>query len=85
MDIDDITQLDTQVVADHAIHTGGAIVKIVVGEHGQDGVLALLALDQDGVATEELKSLQGVVGQRDDGVVIVHRIGNTVVVPCISI
>ena len=78
MDRDDITVLDTKVVADHTVHAGRPIVKVVISKHDQDGVLAFLALDKHRVAAEELKSLHGVVGQSDDGVVVVHCICNTV-------
>lgn len=77
MDGNDVAVLDTEVVADNAIDAGLTILKIVVGKNNQDGVLALLSLDQNGVATEELESLHSVVGESDDRVVIVGSIGNT--------
>ena len=54
---DDITMLDAKVVTDNAVQAGAAIVKVVVGENDQDGVLALLAADEDGIAAEELQGL----------------------------
>lgn len=66
MDGDDVAVLDAEVVADDAVDTGLTILEIVIGENNQDSVLALLSLDQDGVATEELKGLHGVVGEGDD-------------------
>ena len=47
-------QSNTQVVSHSAVDSGAAIIKVVVCKHNQDGVLSLLALDEDSVATEEL-------------------------------
>lgn len=66
MDGDDVAVLDAEVVADNAVDAGLTILEIVIGENNQDSVLALLSLDQDGVATEELEGLHGVVGKGDD-------------------
>jgi hypothetical protein len=77
VDSDDVSVLDTEVVADNTVDAGLTIFKIVVGENDQDGVLALLSLDQNSVATEELESLHGVVREGDDGVVIVGGVSNT--------
>ena len=77
VDGDNVTMLDTEVVADNAVDAGLTILEIVIGENNQDGVLALLSLDQNGVATEELESLHGVVREGDDGVVIVGGVSNT--------
>lgn len=74
---DNVAVLDTEVVADNTVDASLTILEIVVGENNQDGILALLSLDQNGVATEELKSLHGVVGEGDDGVVIVGSVGDT--------
>jgi hypothetical protein len=54
VDSDDVAVLDTEVVADNAVDAGLTILEIVVGENNQDGILALLSLDQNGIATEEL-------------------------------
>jgi len=77
VDGNDVAVLDTEVVADNAVDAGLTILEIVVGENDQDGVLALLSLDQNGIATEELESLHGVVREGDDGVVIVGGVSNT--------
>lgn len=77
MDSNDVAVLDTEVVADNTVDAGLTILEIVVGENNQDGILALLSLDQNGVATEELESLHGVVGEGNDGVVIVGGVSNT--------
>ena len=61
---------------DHAVHTDGAIVEVVVGEDDEHGVLSLLALDEDSVATEQLEGLHGVVGEGEDGVVIGGGVGD---------
>jgi hypothetical protein len=61
VDGDNITVLDTQVVANDTVYPRGAVIKIVVCKHDEDGVLPLLALDENCVTTEELESLHGVV------------------------
>jgi hypothetical protein len=77
VDGNDVAVLDTEVVADNTVDAGLTILEIVVGENDQDGVLALLSLDQDSIATEELESLHGVVREGDDGVVIVGGVSDT--------
>jgi hypothetical protein len=74
VDGDDVTVLDAQVVTDDPVDASAAVIQVVVGQDDQDGVLPLLAADKDGVATEELESLHGVVRKGDDGVVIVDGI-----------
>lgn len=61
VDGDNITVLDTQVVANDTVYPRRAIVEVVVGEHDKNCVLSLLALDEDCVTTEELERLHGVV------------------------
>jgi len=78
VDGDNIAVLDSQIVANDSVYPRRAIVEIVVCEHDQDCVLALLALDQHSVATEELERLHGVVREGDDGVVIVDGIGDAI-------
>jgi hypothetical protein len=76
VDGDDVTKLYAEVVPDHAVHADGAIIEVVVGEDDEHGVLSLLALDEDSVATEQLKGLHGVVGEGQDGVVIGGGVGD---------
>ena len=78
MNGDDIAMLDPKVVANHPVNAGASIIQIVVGEDDQDSVLALLALDQDCVTTEQLKCFHGVVGERNDGIVIAGGVGDSV-------
>jgi hypothetical protein len=54
MDSDDIAVLDSEVVANHSVDAGASIIKIVVGQHDQDCILALLAFYQYRVASEQL-------------------------------
>ena len=61
VDGDNITVLDTQVVANDTVYPRRTIVKVVIGEHDKNGVLPLLALDEDCVTTEELERLHGIV------------------------
>jgi hypothetical protein len=84
VDGDHITVLDSEVMANDTVYPCGAIVEVVICEHDQDCVLALLALDKDSVATEELERLHGVVREGDNGVVIVDGIGDTVKVSTLS-
>lgn len=58
---DNVTVLDTKVVANDSVDACASIIEIIIGENDQDSILALLALDEDRVATEELESLHGVV------------------------
>ena len=76
VDGDNIAVLHPQVVANNSVYPRGAVIEVVICQHDENCVLALLALDQDGVATEELQRLHGVVGEGDDGVVIVDGIGD---------
>jgi len=68
--------LDTKVVANNTVDASATIVELIIGEDDKDGILALLSLDQDGVATEELEILHGLVGEGNDRVVIVDGIGD---------
>jgi hypothetical protein len=76
VDGDNIAMLDPEVVTDNSVEAGAAVIKLIIGKYNQDGVLPLLAPNQDGIATEELESLHGVVRQGDNRIVIVDGIGN---------
>ena len=76
VDCDDISVLHPQVVSDHSIYPCRAIIELIICQDDQDGVLSLLALYQDCVATEQLKCFHGVVGECDNGVVIVYGVGD---------
>lgn len=78
MDGDDVAMLHTKVVSHDTVDAGTAVIEIIIRQHDQNGVLALLALYQNCVATEELERLHGIVGKSDHGIVIVDRIGHTV-------
>ena len=78
VDGNDIAVLDAQIVPNNSVYPRRPVIKVVVSEDDKNSVLALLALDQNGIATEELERLHGVVGKRDDGVVIVDGIGHAV-------
>ena len=82
MDGDNVTVLDTQVVANDTVYPCGAIIKVVVRKHNQDCVLALLSLNEDGITAEELECLHGVVREGDNRVVIVDGVGDTAIVSC---
>ena len=52
-----IGEADAEVLSDDLVHTDVGVVAGLVGQDDADGITALLALDEDGVATEELKFL----------------------------
>lgn len=54
MNGDDITMLDAQIVPDHTVHPGTSIVQVIISKHDENCVFSLLALDQDGIASEQL-------------------------------
>ena len=58
---DDVSVLDTEVVANHSVDASTSIIEIVVGKNNQDCVLALLSLDQYCVTSEQLQCLHSVV------------------------
>lgn len=73
----DIAVLNSEVVANDTVHSGTAVIKIIVGQDDEDSIFSLLALNEDSIASEELQSLHGVVGEGDNGVVIVDRVGHS--------
>lgn len=77
MNSDHVAVLDTKVVADNTVDAGAAIIEIVIGQDDQHSVLALLALHENCITTEELESLHSVVREGNDRVIIVNGIGHT--------
>ena len=71
-----VSMLDAKVVTDNAVDAGAALVKLLVGQDDEDGVLSLLATDKNGVATEKLESVHCRLGKGNNAVVIVDGIGN---------
>ena len=61
-----VAQAHPQVSAHHLVDADARLVARVVREDDADGVLALLALEQDGVAAEELEGLHGLEREGDD-------------------
>lgn len=51
-DGDHVAMLDTEIVADDSIDASAAIVKLLVGENNENGILSLFASDEDCVASE---------------------------------
>ena len=70
--------LNTKVVSNDAVHSCAAVVQVIFRQYDQNSIFSLLALDEDCVAAEEPKSLHGVVGEADDGIVVIDSVGNTV-------
>lgn len=71
-----VAMLYAEVVADNSVDAGAAVIKLLVGEDNEDGILALLAANQDGITAEELEFVHGSLGQGNDAVVIVDGIGD---------
>jgi hypothetical protein len=76
LDGNHVTVLDPEVVANHSVDASAAVVEILISEDDEDSVTPLLSADENGISTEELKRLHGLLGQGNDGVVIVGSIGN---------
>jgi len=74
VDGNDVAQANAQVLADDLVDTDLVLLGGLVGQHDADGVLALLALEQDGVAAEQLQLLHRRRVQRHHRVVVVHRL-----------
>lgn len=77
MDSDNVTMLHAEVMPDNPVDAGTSIIKLVVSQHNQNRLLALLASDKNCVASEESEDVHSVVGERDRGVIIVNGISNT--------
>lgn len=75
---DNVPVLDAEVVAHNTVDAGATVVQIIIRKDDQNSILALLALHQNCVTPEELKSLHGVIRQGDDRVVIVDGIRHAV-------
>ena len=71
MDCDDVAVLYTKIMADDTVNSGTSIIKIIISEYDENGVLPLLALDQDCVATEKLQRFHSIVGEGDNRIVII--------------
>jgi hypothetical protein len=76
VDGDHVTVLDSEVVANNSVDASAAVIELIVGENDENGILSLLASNQDGVASEELELVHGGLGEGNDAVVIVDGIGN---------
>jgi len=74
MDRNNVAVLDPKVVSDDSVDASAAVIDIIVGQHDEDRVLPLLAANQNGITTEKTERLHGILGEGDDGVVIVGSI-----------
>jgi hypothetical protein len=68
--------LDSEVVANNSVDASAAVIELIVGENDENGILSLLASNQDGVTSEELELVHSGLGEGNDAVVIVDGIGN---------
>jgi hypothetical protein len=74
VDGDDIAMLDAEIMSNHTVHTCTTIIQFVISENDENSILALFALHKNSIATEELQCLHGIIGERNNGVVIVDSI-----------
>lgn len=74
----DVAVLDAEVVAHDTVDAGASIIQIIIGKNDQNRILTLLALHQNCITPEKLKSLHRVIRQRDNRVVIVDGIRHAV-------
>lgn len=75
--------LDPKIMPHNTVDASASIIEIVIGQHNQDGVLALLALNQDSVTSEKLERVHGIVRKGNNRIIIVDGISNTAT--CVSI
>lgn len=61
VDGDDVAVLHPQVVSDDAVQANASIIELVIAENDKNSVLALFAPNKNGIATEQLESVHGVV------------------------
>lgn len=54
MDGDNVAMLDTEVVPHDTVHACAPVIEVVVCQHDQNGISALLTLYQNCVTSEEL-------------------------------
>lgn len=78
MNRDDIAVLNTEVMSHDTVDANAAVIEVVVRQHDKNGVFPHLTLDQDRVTAEELESVHSVVGESNNGVIIVNGIGDAV-------
>jgi hypothetical protein len=78
MDGDEVPVLHPQIVSYHTVDAGAPIVEVIIGQDNENRIPTFLALDQDGVASEQLQGFHGVIGQCNNGTVIIGGIGHPV-------
>lgn len=76
MNGDDITILHAEVMSNNTVDSGTSVIKVIICQHDQHCIPSHLALDQDSVSTEETESLHRVIGEGDDGIIIIDGIGD---------
>jgi hypothetical protein len=54
VDSDDIAVLDAEIMSDHTVHTCAPIIQFIISKDNENSILALLALHEYGIATEQL-------------------------------
>lgn len=51
-DSDHVAVLDTEVVSYNSVNAGATVIKLLIGQDNEDGVLSLLASDKNCVTSE---------------------------------
>jgi hypothetical protein len=70
--------LHTEIVANNTIETSSSIIKVIIRKNDKNSVLALLALDKNGISPEQLEGLHCLIREGDDGIVIIGSIRHTI-------
>jgi hypothetical protein len=76
VDGDHVTVLDSQIVTNDSVDASAAIIKFIVGKNNENGVLSLLASNQNGITSEKLELVHSSLGEGNNAVVIVDGIGD---------
>ena len=66
MNSDHIAVLHAQVVSNDAVYASTTIIQIIICKDNENSIPPTLALYQNGVATEELEGIHGVIRESDD-------------------
>lgn len=72
-----VAVLNTEIMSHDTVNAGTPVIQVIICKNNQNGILAHFTPDQDRVASEKLQGLHGVIGERDNGVVIIYGIRDT--------
>ena len=74
---DGVSKLNSQITSDSAIYSSDSVIHVVLSESNQDRISSLLALHENCITKGELERLYGVIGETNNGIVIIRCIANT--------